>query len=174
MPRTWNLREWEQSCSTDLIGETPHHETSVPDEARKNERSHALMQVLNAGALYFLITIGAGVVLEVIRLQVVALHISGRIAEMMEILNVLFATIIGAAWVVDRFILPPLPGIRLGVGLVALGLMLTSEWTVLQILHSLSSAGYITDQDAAFRSIPFDALSVLTVMPFLVGYRWER
>ena len=174
MPRTWNIREWEQSCSTDLISGAPHHGTSRPDEALKNERSHGLMQVLNAGALYFLITIGAGFVLEVIRLQVVALHINGRLAEMMEIPNVLFATIIGAGWVVDRFILPPLPGIRLGVGLVALCFMLTSEWTVFQVLHSLSSAGYVTDQDAAIRSIPFDALGVLTVMPFLVGYRWER
>ena len=174
MPRTWNIREWEQSCSTDLIGESPQHGTAKSDEARKNERSHGLMQVLNAGALYFLITVGAGFVLEVISIQVVALHISGRVAEMMEIPNVLFATIIGAGWVVDRFILPPLPGIRLGVGLVALGFMLTSEWTVLQILQSLSAAGYITAQDTTIRTIPFDALGVLTVMPFLFGYRWER
>jgi len=174
MPRAWNLREWEESCSTDLIGETTRHVTSVPDKTTHDRRSHGLLQVLKVGAIYFLITIGAGFVLEVVRLQVVALHINAWIAEMMEIPNVLLATIIGAGWVVDRFILPPLPGIRLGVGLVALCLMLASEWTVLQILQSLSAAGYITNQDTAIRTIPFDALGVLTVMPFLVGYRWER
>jgi ABC-type uncharacterized transport system permease subunit len=104
----------------------------------------------------------------------VALHVSERLAEMLEIPNVLLATITGARWVVDRFTLPPLPGIRLGVGLVALALMLIAEWTVIQALQSLSVEGYVTTQDAAVEPIPAGALGVLTVMPFLVGYRWER
>lgn len=174
MPRIWNLREWEEPGSTDLIGEATRHVTSVPEKTTRDRRLHDLLQVVKVGAIYFLITIGAGFVLEVVRLQVVALHISGRLAEMMEIPNVLLATIIGAGWVVDRFTLPPLPGIRLGVGLVALCLMLTSEWSVLQILQSLSSAGYVTHQETAIETLPIDAFGVLTVMPFLFGYRWER
>lgn len=137
------------------------------------KKSHGLMQVLKAGALYGLITIGAGFVLEVIRLQVVALHINERFAEMMEIPNVLLATMIGARWVIDRFILPPLPGIRLGVGLVALGLTGIMEWTLIQVLQSLAVAGYITPGEAVLSTLPIGALGVLTAMPFLVGYRWE-
>lgn len=131
------------------------------------------MQVLKAGTLYFLITVGAGFVLEVIRLQVVALHINERLAEIMEIPSVLLATMIGARWVIDRFILPPLPGIRLGVGLVALGLMAVTEWTLIQVLQSLAVAGYIAPDDAAVPTLPVGALGVLTAMPFLVGYWWE-
>jgi len=145
-----------------------------PDKTPGNERSHGLVQVLKAGTIYFLVAVGAEFVLEVIRLQVVALHIGEKLAEMLEIPNVLLATMIGARWVVDRFILPPLPGIRLGVGFVALCLLLISEWTVIQALQALSFEGYVTSQDAAVETIPIGALSVLAVMPFLVGYRWER
>lgn len=146
----------------------------VPDKTPDSERLHGFVQVLKAGVIYFLIVVGAEFVLEVVRFQVVALHVNERLAEMLEIPNVLLATMIGARWVVDQFTLPPLPGIRLGVGLVALCLMLISEWTVIQALQSLSVEGYVTSQDAAVGTIPIGALGVLTVMPFLVGYRWER
>ena len=53
---------------------------------------------MTAGATYFFITVGAEFALEVIRLQVVALHVGERFAEMLEIPNVLLATIIGARW----------------------------------------------------------------------------
>lgn len=132
------------------------------------------MQVLKAGTMYFLIAIGAEFVLEVIRLQVVALHVGERLAEMLEIPNVLLATIIGARWVVDRFTLPPLPGIRLSVGLVALILLLIAEGTVILPIHGLSVSEYLATQDPVAGVAPLGALGVLTVMPFLVGYRWER
>lgn len=147
--------------------------TFSPETMTDKKKPHGLMQVLKAGTLYFLITIGAGFVLEVIRLQVIALHINEWIAEILEIPNVLLATMIGARWVVGQFILPPLPGIRLGVGLVALSLMIVMEWIFLQVLQSLAVAGYITSQDAAVSTLPIGALGVLTAMPFLVGYRWE-
>lgn len=157
----------------DLPGDTRVLVNFSPQTKTDEKKTHGLIQVLKAGTVYFLITIGAGFVLEVIRFQVLALHISERFAEMMEIPNVLLATMIGARWVIDRFILPPLPGIRLGVGLVALSLMIVIEWTVLQTLQSLAVAGYITPEDAVLSTLPIGALGVFTVMPFLVGYRWE-
>jgi hypothetical protein len=130
--------------------------------------------MLKAGTVYFLIVVGAEFVLEVIRLQVVALHVGERLAEMLEIPNVLLATIIGARWIVDRFTLPPLPGIRLGVGLVALMLLLIAEGTVILPLHGLTVSEYLACRDSVVGVAPLGALGVLTVMPFLVGYRWER
>ena len=124
--------------------------------------------------MYFLVAVGAEFVLEIIRLQVVALHIGEKLAGMLEIPNVLLATIIGARWVVDRFTLPPLPGIRLTVGLVALILLLIAEGAVILPLHGLSVSEYLARQDPIVGVAPLGALGVLTVMPFLVGYRWER
>jgi len=132
------------------------------------------VQVLKAGTIYFLVVVGTEFVLEVIHLQVVALHVGERLAEMLEIPNVLLATIIGARWIVDRFTLPPLPGIRLGVGLVALMLLLIAEGTVILPLHGLTVREYFATRDSVVGVAPLGALGVLTVMPFLVGYRWER
>lgn len=148
--------------------------TSVPDKTPDSERPHGLVQVLKAGTMYFLVAVGAEFVLEIIRLQVVALHIGEKLAGMLEIPNVLLATIIGARWVVDRFTLPPLPGIRLTVGLVALILLLIAEGAVILPLHGLSVPEYLARQDPIVGVAPLGALGVLTVMPFLVGYRWER
>lgn len=148
--------------------------SDVPDKTPGSEKPHGLVQVLKAGTIYFLIAVGAEFVLEVIRLQVVALHVGERLAEMLEIPNVLLATIIGARWVVDRFTLPPLPGIRLSVGLVALILLLIAEGTVILPFHGLSVSEFLATQDPVMGVAPLGALGVLTVMPFLVGYRWER
>jgi len=132
------------------------------------------MQVVRSGALYFLVTLGSGFVLEVIRLQVVALHIGEKIAGMLEIPNILLATIIGARWAVDRFSLPPLPGIRLGVGLIALVLWLIGEWAIVLPLHGLSLNEFFASREPLIGIVPNGALAVLVVMPFLAGYRWER
>ena len=145
-----------------------------PDPTHRCERQPALVEVARSGALYFLVTLGSGFVLEVIRLQVVVLHIGEKIAGMLEIPNVLLATIIGARWVVDRFALPPLPGIRLGVGVVALILFLIGEWAVVLPLHSLSLSDSFASREPIVGIVPTGALAVLVVMPLLAGYRWER
>ncbi|MBM4128054.1 MAG: hypothetical protein FJ247_12010 [Nitrospira sp.] len=148
--------------------------TSLTDPIPGREKPPGFVQVTKSGCLYFLITLGAGFVLEVIRLQVVALHVSEKVAGMLEIPNTLLATIIGARWAVDRCALPPLPGIRLGVGLIALVLWLIGEWAVVLPLHDLSLSEYLDKTESVAGIAPLGALAVLIVMPFLAGYRWER
>ncbi|HEX5647382.1 MAG TPA: hypothetical protein VFX56_10460 [Nitrospira sp.] len=139
-----------------------------------HEKPTVFVQVARSGCIYFLVTLGSGFVLEVIRLQVVALHVSEKIAGMLEIPNTLLATIIGARWAVDQCTLPPLPGIRLGVGLIALVLWLIGEWAVVLPLHGLSLSEYFDTREPIAGIAPIGALAVLIVMPFLAGYRWER
>lgn len=174
MAKLGNVRALEKPYSTDVIGEATRHVIPVPEKTPDGERPHGLAQVLKAGAVYFLIALGAGFVLEVIRFQIVGLHFSERIAQAMEIPFHLLAMIIAARWVIDRFTLPPFPGIRLGVGLVALVLWLVLEWTVILPFHGLSLHEFLATQDPVVGTLPIGALGVLTVMPFLVGYRWER
>lgn len=174
MAKAGDVQELEKPYSTDLIGKATRHAPSAPEKTPDEERPHDLMQVLNAGAVYFLVALGTGVVLEVLRLQVVGLHVSERIAQVMEIPTHLLAVIIAARWAIDRFTLPPLPGIRLGVGLVALVFWLLMEWIVILPLHGLSLDEFLATQQPVMGTLPIGALGVLTVMPFLVGYRWER
>jgi hypothetical protein len=131
-------------------------------------------QVVKAGMVYFLVAIGAGFVLEVIRLQVVALHFNERLARIMEIPCVLLATIIAARWAVDRFTLPPLPGIRLGVGFVALSLVLIAQVLVILPIRDLSLDEYFASQGPTSIWASIGTLGLLTVMPFLVAHRWDR
>jgi hypothetical protein len=147
---------------------------SFPDKTLDDQKTPGPVQVLRSGAVYFLVSLGSGVVFEVIRLQVVALHVSEKLAGMLEIPNTLLAAIIGARWAVDRFALPPLPGIRLGVGLTALVLWLIGEWAVVLPLHGLSLSESFASREPIVGLVPFGALAVLVVMPLLAGYRWER
>ncbi|MDH4153404.1 MAG: hypothetical protein OEV01_06420 [Nitrospira sp.] len=130
--------------------------------------------VVRAGGVYFLVALGVGFVLEVVRLEVVALHISELIARLLEVPNTLLAMIIGAKWTIDRFKLPPLPRIRLGIGFVAFVLMILTESTVVLPLHGLTIDQYMTLQHAVAGMLPVGVLAVLTGMPLLVSYRWER
>jgi hypothetical protein len=169
------MREREETCSTDQAGETTHPGTSMPDNMSGDDgRLKGRALLLKAGAVYFLVAFGAGFVFEIIRLQVVALHVSERIAAVMEIPTALLAMIIGAQWVIDRFNLPPLPRIRLGIGFVALCLMMLIEWTLVLPLHDLSLNQYFATQDFVVGILPVGAHGSLTAMPLLVGYRWER
>ena len=148
--------------------------TSFEHPTPDHETPPVLAHIVKSGVIYFLVTLGSGVVLEVIRLQVVALHVSEKLAGMLEIPNTLLATIIGSRWAVDHFLLPPLPGVRLSVGLVALILWLIGEWMVVLPLHGLSLSEFFASREPIAGIVPIGALAVLIVMPFLAGYRWER
>jgi hypothetical protein len=133
-----------------------------------------LVRVMKAGAVYFLVALGAGFALEFIRLELVALHFSEQLAGILEIPNVLLATMIGARWAVDRLTLPPLPGIRLGVGFVALSLALIAQFMVVLPIRGLSYTEYFASQDPTSVSASIGTLGVLIVMPFLVAHRWDH
>lgn len=146
----------------------PRHPDTTPD----GKKPYGLMQVLKAGTVYFLVALGTGFVLEFIRTQVVALHIGERVAGLMEIPDTLLATIVAARWTIDQFTLPPLPRIRLGVGLVAFILVVIAEFMVILPIRSLSVDEYFASQNPSSISASIGTLGVLTVMPFLASHRW--
>lgn len=146
--------------------------SSHPDKTPDGKRPHSLVQILRAGAIYFVVALGTGFVLEFIRLELVALHFSERLAGILEIPNVLLATMFGARWAVDRLTLPPLPGVRLGVGFVALSLLLIAQFMIVLPIRGLSYAEYLASQDSTSISASIGTLGVLIVMPFLAAHRW--
>jgi hypothetical protein len=169
-----NRPERDERCSADLVGEPVDPVTTLPAKILEAQHKTRASLVIRAGGVYFLIALGVGFVLEVIRLEVVALHISELIARLLEVPNTLLAMIIGAKWTIDRFHLPPLPRIRLGIGFVAFVLMMLTESTVVLPLHGLTIDQYMALQHAVVGMLPFGVLAGLTAMPLLVNYRWER
>lgn len=148
-----------------------------PEESTIGDHSEPAMQqlvrIVKAGALYFLIALGAGFTLEFVRLELVALHFSERLAGILEIPNVLLATMIGARWAIGRLTLPPLPGVRLGVGFVALALTIITQFIVILPIRGISYDEYLASQNPTSISASIGTLGVLIVMPFLTAYRWD-
>ncbi len=85
----------------------------------------------------------------------------------------LLATMIGARWTVGRLTLPPLPGVRLGVGFIALCLTFITQFMVVLPIRGLSYAEYVASQDPTSISASIGTLGLLLVMPFLTAYRWD-
>src|SRR6266851_353394 len=85
------------------------------------------MQILKAGTFYFALVFGAGFLLGTIRVLWVAPSFGTRIAKLMEAPIMLVVTILAAWWLARRHSLPPTSAARLGVGFVALGLLLAAE-----------------------------------------------
>ena len=88
------------------------------------------MRLLKAGALYFVLVFGAGFVLGPIRILWVVPRVGERTAELMEAPIMLGVIVLAARWIARRVAMPPTLPRLLGVGFVALGLLLVVEFPV--------------------------------------------
>jgi hypothetical protein len=123
------------------------------------------MQILKAGTLYFALVFGAGFLLGTIRVLWVAPRFGMRLAELMEAPVMLVVTILAAR----RLSLPPTPAARLGVGLVALGLLLAAEFAAVLWLRGLTMSQYLAAREPVAGAVYLVMLGVFAVMPLLVG-----
>ncbi len=125
--------------------------------------------MLKAGLLYFAIVFGAGFVLGPIRLRWVVPQFGTRKAELMEAPVMLMVTIISARWIVQELAVPDTPSIRLGMGCIALGLMLVAEFVfVLWLLRGISIREYFSTRDPVSGTVYYLLLLVFAIMPLLV------
>jgi hypothetical protein len=137
----------------------------------RTKRPQVILQTFKAGAIYFSLVFGAGFVLGSIRVLWVVPRFGDRIAELMETPIMLVVTILAARWVVGRFALPLMPGIRLGAGFIALGFLLVAEFTVVLQLRGLTIAQYYASRDPIAEAVYIVMLGVFAVMPLLVARR---
>ena len=129
------------------------------------------MQILKTGVLYFALVIGVGFVLGSIRVLWAVPHFGARIAELMETPIMFLVTIIAARWIVRRLALPYTLSTRLGMGCVALGLLLVAEFTLVLWLRGLSISEYLASQDPVSGTVYYIMLGVFAIMPLLVARR---
>ncbi len=129
------------------------------------------MQLLKAGAAYFALVFGAGFVLGSIRVLWVVPRFGERTAELMETPLMLVVTILAARWITRRLIMPTTRSTRLGVGLVALGLLLVAEFTVVFWLRGLTIDQYFASRDPVAGAVYIVMLGVFAMMPLLMGRR---
>ncbi len=127
------------------------------------------MQILKAGVLYFALVFGAGFVLGTVRLLWGVPHFGTRIAELMEAPIMFVVTVVAARWIVRRVAVPSTHSSRLGMGCVALGLLLVAEFTLVLWLRGLSISGYLASRDPVSGTVYYAMLGVFAVMPLLVA-----
>jgi hypothetical protein len=127
------------------------------------------MQTLKAGALYFVLVFGTGFVLGTIRTLWIVPRLGTRMAELMETPFMLAVTILAARWIVHRLAVPSVTSSRLGMGLVALGLMLVAEFGLVLWLRGLSIKEYFATRDPVSGTVYYVMLGVFALMPLLVG-----
>lgn len=132
------------------------------------------MKFLKAGVMYFVLVFGVGFVLGTIRLLWIVPKFGTRLAELMEAPFMLIDTIASARWVVRRLAVPPGISSRLVMGMIALGLLLALESTLVLWLQGLTIRESFANRDPVSGTVYFAMLGVFAVMPLFVARRRGR
>jgi hypothetical protein len=127
------------------------------------------MPILKAGVLYFGLVFAAGFVLGTIRTLWVVPHVGMRMAELLEAPIMLVVTISAARWTVLRLSVPRASSVRLGMGFIALALMLVAEFGFVLWIRGLSIRDYLATRDPVSGMVYYLMLLVFAAMPLLVG-----
>ena len=139
--------------------------------ARASLRQQMFMRLLKAAACYFALVFGMGFVLGTIRVLWIVPRFGTRAAELIEAPVMLAATILAARWTVRRFALQSMPLTRLGQGLLALGLLLVAEFTVVLWLRGMTISEYVSGRDPVAGTVYVLMLVIFAVMPWLITRR---
>jgi hypothetical protein len=126
------------------------------------------MQITKAGVLYFALVFGAGFVLGTIRTLWVVPRLGTRTSELVETPIMLVVTILAAKWVVRRLAVPFKLSNRLGMGCLALALMLVAEFGLVLWLRGVSIREYLANRDPVSGTVYYIMLGVFAAMPLLV------
>jgi hypothetical protein len=127
------------------------------------------MQILKSGLFYFALVFGAGFILGAVRTRWVVPRVGARRAELMEMPIMLVITIVAGRWVVLRLALASVSSVRIGMGGIALGLMLVAELGLVLWVRGMSIKQYFATRDRLSGMMYYLLLSVFAIIPILVG-----
>lgn len=82
-------------------------------------------------------------------------------------------SILTARWVIRRFAIPRTPSKRLGVGFIALGLLLVSELSLVPWLRGLTISESLAGRDPISGTVYYVMLGIFAIMPLLVSRRQD-
>jgi hypothetical protein len=130
-----------------------------------------LVQILKAGLLYFAIVFGMGFMFGAIRTVWIVPRVGTRLAELMETPIMLVVTIVAARWIVLHLAIPSTPSARLGMGGIALCLLLIAEFGLVLWLRGLSIREYLATRDPVSGTVYYVMLGAFAIMPLLLVRR---
>ena len=132
-----------------------------------------MMRILKLGAVYFASVFAAGFALRTVRTLWVAPRLGERLAESAEAPLMLAISTLVARASVRRH--PELTRSTkwLGVGMLALAMMLLVEFTVVLRLRGMSLDEYFSTRDPVSGSVYYASLALFTILPFL-AFHWRQ
>jgi hypothetical protein len=128
----------------------------------------SVVQLMKPGVVYFALVFMAGFVLGPIRELWAVPRFGVRMAELMEMPIMFVVIVLAARWTVRKLAVPGTPSRRLCTGLVALGLLLVAEFTVVLGLRGLTVEQYVAERDPVAGTAYAVMLGVFAIMPLLV------
>lgn len=129
------------------------------------------MRTLSLALLYFACVFGAGFVLGPLRVLVLEPRIGARAAELVEMPVMLAVIALAAAWIARR-VAPDLRAAqRIGVGVLAVALVLVADTAVGVFLRGMTVAQVFLDRDAVAGLAYYASLVVCAVAPWVAGRR---
>lgn len=132
------------------------------------------MRIFKAALLYLALVFGAGFVLGTIRTLWIVPRFGVRIAELMEMPLMLLVSIFSARGIVQRFALPPTLVARVGMGLIALTLLLTLEFTLVLWLRQISISEYFETSDPVSGAVYYFMLLLFALLPLWVARKVRK
>ena len=126
-------------------------------------------QAIKAGVSYFALVFGAGFVLGARRVPFLVPRLGERLAELIEMPFMLLVIVWAARFITQKLALPARMGLRLGVGVLALGLLLCAEFLFAAVLQDRSLGQYIASRDPVSGGVYLGMLLLFSVMPVILG-----
>lgn len=123
--------------------------------------------VLSGGLLYFATVFAVGFALGAARTIWISPRLGTSTAEILETPVTIFVSFLAAGWVIRRQAPPRGLTMRLGIGLLALGLMVAAEIGVVWRIRGLTLAAYLMSRDPAAFSLYLVSLVIFALMPAL-------
>lgn len=128
-----------------------------------------ILRTVTGSLAYFAVVFGVGFVLGVLRISFLVPHFGERIAELAEMPVMFLVIVLSARRVTHRLAIPPSYPARLGMGVLALGLLLAAELVLVVALQGQSLAEYISGRDPVSGTVYLVMLALFAAMPVLVG-----
>lgn len=129
------------------------------------------MRLFKPAAAYFGLVFAAGFALGTVRTLWIAPRFGSRTAELLEIPLMLIAIVMAARWTNRRTPDVKEPSARLGIGLIALALLLAAELVVGIALRGASPAEALVNRDPLTGTLYYASLAVFAVLPWLLSRR---
>ncbi len=126
-------------------------------------------RIVKAAGLYFVLVFGAGFVLGTIRVLWLVPALGTRTAELVEMPVMPAIVILSAQWVTQYVQVTPTALSQLGMGGMALAMVLALDFTVILWIRGLSFRQYVEMFDPIAGTTYFMMLGIFAVMPFLVS-----